>query len=54
MSLSWHLIHDASPSKRMGRISCEVKIVEDSVNGINRVRLTTMQLKYWRSLHAEL
>jgi len=34
-------------------MSCEVKIIEDSVNPYNGVRLTTMQLKYWRGFHSE-
>lgn len=35
-------------------MTCEVKIIEDSVNPYNGIRLTTMQLKYWRSIHSEL
>lgn len=31
----------------------EVKIVEDSINA-NGNRITTIQMKYWRSIHAEL
>jgi len=34
-------------------MACEVKIIEDSINPYNGVRLTTYQLKYWRSIHAE-
>lgn len=34
-------------------MTCEVKIIEDSLNPYNGKRLTTMQLKYWRSIHAE-
>jgi hypothetical protein len=34
-------------------MSCEVKIIEDSINPYNGVRLTTMQLKYWRGFHSE-
>lgn len=33
---------------------CEVKIIEDSKNPITGTRLTTFQLKYWRSIHAEV
>lgn len=32
---------------------CEVKIIEDSKNPITGTRLTTFQLKYWRSIHGE-
>ena len=35
-------------------MTCEVKIIEDSINPHNGIRLTTFQLKYWRSIHAEL
>lgn len=34
-------------------MACEVKIIEDSINPMNGVRLTTFQLRYWRSIHAE-
>ena len=34
-------------------MGCEVKIIEDSINPNNRIRLTTMQLKYWRGFHSE-
>ena len=34
-------------------MACEVKVIEDSINPMNGVRLTTLQLKYWRSIHAE-
>jgi len=34
-------------------MTCEVKIIEDSINPHNDVRLTTMQLKYWRGFHSE-
>lgn len=35
-------------------MTCEVKIIEDSINPHNGVRLTTFQLKYWRGFHSEL
>lgn len=31
----------------------EVKVVEDSINPNNNIRLTTLQLKYWRAIHGE-
>lgn len=34
-------------------MTCEVKIIEDSINPYNEVRITTMQLKYWRGFHSE-
>lgn len=34
-------------------MACEVKIIEDSINPYTGTRLTTMQLRYWRSIHAE-
>jgi len=34
-------------------MSCDVQIVEDSVNPYNGVRLTTMRLRYWRGFHQE-
>ena len=34
-------------------MTCEVKVIEDSVNPFNNVRLTTLQLKYWRGIHSE-
>ena len=34
-------------------MACEVKIIEDSINPYTGTRLTTMQLKYWRSIHSE-
>lgn len=34
-------------------MACEVKIIKDSLNPDNGVRLTTMQLRYWRSIHGE-
>lgn len=33
---------------------CTVKIIEDSINPYNGIRLTTFQLRYWRSIHGEL
>ena len=35
-------------------MTCSVKIIEDSINPFTNVRLTTIQLKYWRSIHSEL
>lgn len=34
-------------------MTCYVKIIEDSINPYNGIRLTTMQLKYWRGFHQE-
>ena len=34
-------------------MTCEVKIIEDSLNPTNGIRLTTFQLRYWRSIHSE-
>jgi hypothetical protein len=34
-------------------MACEVKIIEDSLNPYNGIRLTTVQLRYWRGIHAE-
>lgn len=34
-------------------MTCEVKVIEDSINPYNGIRLTTMQLRYWRAIHAE-
>lgn len=34
-------------------MACEVKIIEDSLNPYNGIRLTTMQLRYWRACHSE-
>jgi len=34
-------------------MSCEVKVIEDSINASNGSRITTLQLKYWRGIHAE-
>lgn len=31
-------------------MACEVKVVEDSINPVNGVRLTTIQLRFWRPL----
>jgi nicotinamide riboside kinase len=33
---------------------CKVKIIEDSLNPHNDIRLTTFELKYWRGFHSEL
>lgn len=35
-------------------MTCDVKIIEDSINPTNGVRLTTFELRYWRSIHGEL
>jgi hypothetical protein len=35
-------------------MACDVKIIEDSINPHNGVRLTTFQLRYWRSIHGEV
>lgn len=32
---------------------CEVRVIEDSINPYNGQRLTTLQLRYWRGIHAE-
>ena len=34
-------------------MTCEVKVIEDSINPYNKVRLTTLQLRYWRAIHGE-
>lgn len=34
-------------------MACEVRVIEDSENPHNGIRLTTLQLRYWRSIHAE-
>lgn len=34
-------------------MTCEVKIIEDSINNRTGIRLTTLQLKYWRAIHGE-
>lgn len=34
-------------------MGCNVKVIEDSVNPYNGIRLTTLQLRYWRAIHAE-
>jgi hypothetical protein len=34
-------------------MTCEVKVIEDSLNPYNKIRLTTLQLRYWRGIHAE-
>lgn len=35
-------------------MTCKVKIIEDSLNPYNKVRLTTAELMYWRPIHAEV
>lgn len=37
-----------------GKTGCTVQIVADSISVHDRIRLTTMQLHYWRPIHAEL
>lgn len=34
-------------------MGCSVKVIEDSLNPHNGIRLTTLQLRYWRAIHAE-
>ena len=34
-------------------MTCEVRVIEDSLNPYNKIRLTTLQLRYWRGIHAE-
>jgi hypothetical protein len=34
--------------------SCEVQVICDSVSQFSGIRLTTLQLRYWRPIHAEL
>ena len=34
-------------------MTCEVKVIEDSLNPYNGIRLTTLQLRYWRAIHGE-
>lgn len=34
-------------------MKCEAIVIEDSINPRNEVRLTTLQLRYWRSIHSE-
>ena len=34
-------------------MACEVRVIEDSLNPYNKIRLTTLQLRYWRGIHAE-
>lgn len=34
-------------------MACEVRVIEDSLNPYNGIRLTTLQLRYWRGIHAE-
>jgi hypothetical protein len=34
-------------------MTCDVKIIEDSINPYNGARLTTFQLRYWRAFHSE-
>lgn len=35
-------------------MTCEVKVIADTINPQNKIRITTLQLKYWRSIHQEL
>lgn len=34
-------------------MTCDVKVILDSINKYNGIRLTTLQLRYWRGIHAE-
>lgn len=34
-------------------MACEVKVIEDSISPHTGQRLTTLQLRYWRAIHAE-
>ena len=34
-------------------MACEVRLIEDSLNPYNKIRITTLQLRYWRGIHAE-
>lgn len=34
-------------------MACEVKVIEDSYSTVTLDRLTTIQMRYWRSVHAE-
>ena len=34
-------------------MACEVRVIEDSENPYNGIRLTTLQLRYWRACHSE-
>ena len=34
-------------------MGCSVKVIEDSINPHNGIRLTTLQMRYWRAIHAE-
>lgn len=34
-------------------MACEVRVIEDSLNPYNKIRITTLQLRYWRGIHAE-
>lgn len=34
-------------------MTCDVKVIEDSINPTTGRRLTTLQLRYWRGIHAE-
>ena len=35
-------------------MTCEVKVIEDSLNPNTGRRLTTLQVRYWRSIHGEV
>ena len=34
-------------------MGCTVKMIKDTINPYNGIRLTTLQLRYWRSIHSE-
>lgn len=34
-------------------MACEVKVIEDSYNAVTGDRISTVQARYWRSIHAE-
>ena len=34
-------------------MTCEVKVIEDSINPNNEIRVTTLELRYWRAIHSE-
>lgn len=34
--------------------SCEVEVILDSISAMEKIRLTTIRLRYWRPIHSEL
>lgn len=34
--------------------SCEVEVICDSISALEKIRLTTIRLRYWRPIHSEL